>query len=160
MKMKSSWLPTNIGARWGQVFVPNRQTVVSLTNAGYHMGGVQNTHADAPARSTPRLQMRAAGLVQQSLTFVNRAQECAAAAVEDAAGVVMATDEEDGTVISIKNADGGNMLMEITGVFSKFDVSVLEASISTDDNGEIVDIFRIATPDNKPVRATMYLARH
>lgn len=71
--------------------------------------------------------------------------------------MVMATDEEDGTVFSIKNAEGGNMLMEITGVFSKFDVSVLEASISTDDNGEIVDMFRIATPDNKPVRAMQTL---
>ena len=62
-------------------------------------------------------------------------------------------DEEACTVLTVKNKDGSNMLMALTGVFSMFDVSVTEASISTSDDGEILDVFRIATDDNKPVRA-------
>jgi UTP:GlnB (protein PII) uridylyltransferase len=78
-------------------------------------------------------------------------QRASAAATEDMTGVVSVEQEDECTVLTIKNSEGGNILMALTGVFSMFDVSVLEASISTSDTGEILDVFRVTTADNKPV---------
>ena len=72
---------------------------------------------------------------------------------EEAAAQVTLEDSETYSTVRIRATDGGRTLMALTGVFSKYDVSVLEASISTDDGGRIVDVFRIATPQAKPVRA-------
>jgi hypothetical protein len=45
--------------------------------------------------------------------------------------------------------------MALTGIFGKYDVSVLEASINTNENGESIDMFRVSTSDMQPVRSTL-----
>jgi UTP:GlnB (protein PII) uridylyltransferase len=56
------------------------------------------------------------------------------------------------STLRIRGKEGTDTLMALTGIFGKYDVSVLEASINTDENGNNVDMFRVSTSDMQPVR--------
>ena len=80
---------------------------------------------------------------------------CAAAEAKPSTEVVILVDDDTFTSVKVKSSSGtgGDMLMAISGVFNMFDISVLEASISSGEDGELYDIFHVATPDSKPVRS-------
>ena len=56
------------------------------------------------------------------------------------------------TVVTVEGQDKAHLLMSITGGFSSVGVTVVSASITSDD-GHILDVFRVQTKDGKKVRA-------
>ena len=61
-------------------------------------------------------------------------------------GIDFDNDAEEGlTVITITGRNEPGLLLTTTSVFSALDIEVCEASISTDDSGRVLDIFRVRT---------------
>ena len=76
----------------------------------------------------------------------------AAAATEAATGVVDVSDDGDSTTFVVRTGDGPNKMHALTGVFTMHDVSVLEVNFASDEAGNSLDIYRVATKDSTSVR--------
>ena len=53
------------------------------------------------------------------------------------------------TVITGSGKDHTDLLSQMTGAFNSLDVAVTSATISTDGNGHVLDIFRVTEEDVK-----------
>lgn len=90
-----------------------------------------------------------------------RLQMVAATESKARADVVVMSDEDTFTSVKVKSrSGGGDMLMVLSGVFGMFDISVLEASISSGAAGELYDVFHVSTADSKPVCLRRSLPPH
>lgn len=59
--------------------------------------------------------------------------------------------DPDCTVITVEGKDQSNLLMTLTGAFISAGVRVLSASITTDREGRVQDVFRVHTMEGKKV---------
>lgn len=55
------------------------------------------------------------------------------------------------TVVTVEGKDKAHLLMSLTGGFSSAGLTVISASITSDD-GRVLDVFRVQTADGKKVR--------
>lgn len=55
------------------------------------------------------------------------------------------------TVVTVEGQDKAHLLVSLTGAFSAASVTVVSASI-TSDEGRVLDVFRVQTADGKKVR--------
>ncbi len=60
------------------------------------------------------------------------------------------------TVVTVEGKDKAHLLMSITGGFSSAGLTVVSASITSDD-GRVLDVFRVQTNDGQKVRAAAVL---
>ena len=57
--------------------------------------------------------------------------------------------DPEATVITVSGKDHTDLLSQMTGAFNSLDVVVTSATISTDGNGHVLDIFRVTEEDAK-----------
>ena len=57
--------------------------------------------------------------------------------------------DPDATVITVSGKDHTDLLSQMTGAFNSLDMVVTSATISTDGNGHVLDIFRVTEEDAK-----------
>lgn len=79
----------------------------------------------------------------------------ASSAASPLANTMDIKDDGDVTVITVTASDQGGLLMGLTGVFSALDISVLTASIRTQDDGTVSDEFRVQTRDGEKLPDSM-----
>lgn len=59
--------------------------------------------------------------------------------------------DDECTVVTVEGKDKAHLLMTLTGGFSSAGLTVISASITSDD-GRVLDVFRVQTADGKKVR--------
>jgi alpha-amylase len=54
--------------------------------------------------------------------------------------------DDECTIITVEGRDQGDLLMTMSGAFASSGINVVSATISTEDNGNVVDVFRVSEP--------------
>ena len=57
--------------------------------------------------------------------------------------------DPEATVITVSGQDHTDLLSQMTGAFNSLDMVVISATISTDGNGQVLDVFRVTEYDKK-----------
>ena len=57
--------------------------------------------------------------------------------------------DPNATVITVSGKDHTDLLSQMTGAFNSLDMVVISATISTDSNGHVLDVFRVTEEDAK-----------
>ncbi|KXZ47781.1 hypothetical protein GPECTOR_33g663 [Gonium pectorale] len=65
--------------------------------------------------------------------------------------------DDECTVVTVEGKDNAHLLMSLTGGFSSAGISVVSASITSDD-GRVLDVFRVQTADGKKVPESQFAA--
>lgn len=64
-------------------------------------------------------------------------------------------EDPEATVIRVSGQDKSDLLMALTGAFNSLDLRVCSASISSMDNGAVMDVFHVTDSHDEKVIASM-----
>ncbi len=112
---------------------------------------VQHPQAGRPSlhvanRTPPILDTPQASAVDMSSTAANSVD------AGDGLQIVFDNDSDaECTVVTVEGQDKAHLLVSLTGAFSAASVTVVSASI-TSDEGRVLDVFRVQTAEGKKVR--------
>lgn len=67
--------------------------------------------------------------------------------------------EPDATVITVSGQDHTDLLSQMTAAFNSLDMVVHSATISTDNKGQVLDVFRVTEEDQKVGRPSTTASR-
>ena len=74
-------------------------------------------------------------------------------------GAVLSTSFERWAAVQVSGQDKSDLLLALTGAFNSLDLRVCSASIASNDEGRVLDVFRITDMQDQKACVTMSARR-